>query len=296
MEKKWTGWHSFGLMAILVAIALFGLLIPVNQILLSWLLTLVALTVFAMLAGHGITGRFWFGWLINEQYRMSLSRLQMFLWMIVVLSAFLTAALANIRMGYSEKAVAIAIPEYVWLAMGISTTALVGSPLILEGKKEKPTNQAEAEKTLVELNILDEPPVYPDMSDIAEDPQAMAYAENNYQIKENIYEVKAKTKVAEHTSGQLFRNTKPDDAKLTDLVSGEEVGNADILDLSRLQNLFFTLIIVGSYAAALGTLLVNSSGAIEKFPELGASQVALLGISTAGFLGAKAVDKQPDGE
>jgi len=282
------------MVVIIVAIALFGLLIPPAQILLSWLLTLVALSVFVMLVGHGITGRFWFGWLINEQYRMSLSRLQMFLWTVVVLSAFLTAALANIRMGYFKEAVSIAIPEEVWVAMGISTTALVGSPLILEGKKKKKTNLKEAEKTLVKLKILPEPPAYPDLAALANKPQALAQAQSKYQIEESKYKLEANTKIEEHTSGQLIRNTKPDDAELYDMVSGEEVGNADILDLTRLQNLFFTLILLGSYAAALGALFAAPSGAINQFPDLGTSEVALLGMSAAGYLGAKAVDKQPE--
>jgi len=266
-KSKWTGWHTFGLLAIIVAIALFGLLIPANQILLAWLLTLGALTLFVMLAGHGITGRFWLGWLINEQYRMSLSRLQMFLWTVVVLSAFLTAALANIRGGHFDTAAAIAIPEEVWLAMGISTTSLVGSPLILKGKKEKKTNEAEAERTAIRLGLLAE-----DATD------------------------KKKREVAEkHSSGQLDRNEKPEDARLYDLVRGEEVGNADVLDLTRLQNLFFTLILIGSYAASLGSILISASGTISKFPEIGASNLALLGISHAGYLASKAVDKQPEG-
>lgn len=268
MEEKWTGWHTFGLVAIIVAIALFGLLIPANQILLAWLLTLGALTLFAMLTGHGITGRFWFGWLINEQYRMSLSRLQMFLWTVVVLSAFLTAALANIRVGHSDTAVAIAIPEEVWLAMGISTASLVGSPLILGGKKEKKTNKEEAEKTAIRLGLL------------AED----ASPEDKEEVTKK------------HSSGQLDRNKKPEDARLYDLVRGEEVGNAAVLDLTRLQNLFFTLILTGSYAVSLGSILVSASGMISKFPEIGASSLALLGISHAGYLASKAVDKQPEGE
>ena len=268
MDKKWTGWHTLGLLATIVAIALFGLLIPENQILLAWLLTLVALALFAMLAGHGITGCFWFGWLINEQYRMSLSRLQMFLWTVVVLSALLTAALANIKAGYSDTALAIAIPKEVWVAMGISTASLVGSPLILKGKKEKETNKKEAAKTAVRLGLL------------AEDAD----------------EEKRKEVTEKRSSGQLDRNEKPEDARLYDLVRGEEVGNADVLDLTRLQNFFFTLILIGSYAVCLGTKLVSASGTVSKFPEIGASSLALLGISHAGYLTSKAVDKQPEGE
>jgi len=266
MKEKWTNWHTLGLVAIIVGIALIGLLIPANQILLAWLLTLGGLALFTMLAGHGVTGNFWLGWLINEQYRMSLSRLQMFLWTDVVLSAFLTAALANIRAGFAQTAVAIAIPEQVWLAMGISTASLVGSALILKGKTEKETNIDASEKTLIQLKALAE----------TDPPDTKASVS------------------AEHSSGQLDRNVKPEQARLYDLVRGEEVGNRDVLDLTRLQNLFFTLILIGSYAVSLGSILVSASGSITEFPELGTSQLALLGISHAGYLTIKAVDKQPE--
>src|SRR5262249_51624542 len=106
LNANWTRWHTFGLLGTLAAIVLFGFLIPLERIFLIWLLILGALVLFAMIAGHGITGQFWFGWLIDEQYTMSLSRLQMFLWTVVVLSSFLTAAIVNIKKGYDDVAVA----------------------------------------------------------------------------------------------------------------------------------------------------------------------------------------------
>lgn len=82
---------------------------------------------------------------------------------------------------------------------------------------------------------------------------------------------------------------------------GEETGNANILDFTRLQNLFFTLILVGVYAASLGGLLSEAAKTIEltpikEFPSLSTAFVALLGISHAGYLVAKGTDKQPEGE
>jgi hypothetical protein len=74
-----------------------------------------------------------------------------------------------------------------------------------------------------------------------------------------------------------------------------------VLDLTRLQNLFFTLILVGAYAASIGSLLARSgvnisTAQISQLPNLDASGVALLGISHAGYLAGKAVDKQPEGK
>jgi hypothetical protein len=262
MNNNWKWYHPLFLLLTVVITFRVGQAIPASKIILTWFIIMAALTFFTMVASHGITGRFFLGWLINEQYRMSLSRLQMFLWTVVVLSAFFTAVLANINAGYQFVALDIGIPEELWIAMGISTTALVASPLILTEKKKQTTNEDAYQRTLQN----------PD-SDICE----------------------------QNCIGQLQQNTKPEDARLYNLISGEEVSNWNILDLSRLQNLFITLVLVTAYAASLGCYLlkvVNEIGGmpIDKFPELNASFIALLTISHAGYLVGKAVPNQPEGE
>jgi len=273
MDWKW--YHSLGLVVIVVAAYLVGQALPASQIQWTWLVFLAALTLFTMLVSHGITGRFWLGWLINEQYRMSLSRLQMFLWTVVILSGFFAAVLANVKSGHQLNALNIAIPEELWLAMGISTTSLVGSPLILSDKKKKKTN---LEAVARSYNY---------------DVQALAAGDDS-----TVNQVKEKANA--NFTGQLHRNTKPEGARLYDLVRGEETGNCNVLDLSRLQNLFFTLVLVGAYAATLGAHLIAgaskiSETAIGSFPGLSAGFVALMGISHAGYLAAKRVDTQPEG-
>lgn len=273
-NPNWQRYHSIGIPVLILAIILCGLLIPANLILLTWILILVLLVLLIMMFGQGITGHFWLGWMVNEQFRMSLSRLQMALWTLVVLSGFLTAALANLAAGHIEEALDIAIPPELWVTMGISTTSLVGSGLILTEKKKEKTNEDEALRGMVEFGLL------------AEGADAAT----------------ATATVQEHTSGQLQRNTNPSQARLYDLVCGEEVGNFNVLDLARLQNLFFTLVLVGAYAATLGNMFAGAAGSsgsaapISQFPALDASIVALLGISHGGYLVGKAVDKQPKGE
>lgn len=273
-NPNWQWYHSIGIPVLILAIILCGLLIPANLMLLTWILILVFLVLLTMMFGQGITGRFWFGWMVNEQFRMSLSRLQMALWTMVVLSGFLTAALANLATGHIEEALNIAIPPELWVTMGISTTSLVGSGLILTEKKKEKTNKDEALRGMVEFGLL------------ARDADPATETEV----------------VDARTSGQLLRNTNPSQARLYDLVSGEEVGNFNVLDLTRLQNLFFTLVLVGAYAATLGNLFAGAavhSGAaapISGFPDLDTSIVALLGISHGGYLVGKASNKQPKGE
>jgi hypothetical protein len=94
-DPQWTPWHTFVLLLIIAIMALTGLLFPSRARLGSWMITLVLLGTFAAVAGQGITG-LWRGLLIDERNKISLARLQLTLWTIVVLSGFLTAALSNL--------------------------------------------------------------------------------------------------------------------------------------------------------------------------------------------------------
>ena len=95
---QWTGWHTVGLLIIIVLMVLVGLLIPLRARLWAWVVNLILLAAFATIAGQGITG-LWRGLLIDERNKISLSRLQVTLWTIVVLSGFLTTALSNLASG-----------------------------------------------------------------------------------------------------------------------------------------------------------------------------------------------------
>lgn len=245
-ENKRDVFFFIGLLTAVGAIYMLGKNRPLSEIATTWGWILLIMVLFTVLASYLITDRLLFGWLINEQNRMSLSRLQMFLWTIVVLSAFVTAVFANLHLEHFETAVSIAIPQELWLAMGISTASLVGTGLIQESKKEREPTEDRIRAVNSRVGLL----------------------------------------------------AKADKASLLDLIRGEEVGNKGTVDLTRVQNLLFTFVLVGAYASSLGAMFaqlatdtVNSP--ITRFPELGSSAIALLTISHAGYLSAKAIDKQP---
>ncbi|MEW6181754.1 MAG: hypothetical protein AB1500_01065 [Bacillota bacterium] len=250
-KPNWTGWHTFGLLAIIAAIMLIGLLASSGDKLCAWLGIIALMAVFTTVAGHGVTG-LWRGLLIDERNKISLSRLQMTLWTIVVLSGFFTAALSNLRNGQTAP-LSIAVPSELWLLMGISTTSLVGSPLIKSGKRAKEPRQAERDCT---FDLI---------------------AKQGGDIN----------KVT--NKGQIVVNTTPEEARWSDLFRGEETGNAAQLDLAKIQMFYFTLILVLAYATALGAALAGSAAKIAGFPALDPGMVALMGISHAGYLTNKAV-------
>jgi hypothetical protein len=245
----WKTAHTASTVAIIIAIPVIGLLLPSR--LLGWILTLALLTLFTFIAGRGITG-LWRGALIDERNRISLSRLQLILWTLLVLSAYLTAAFGNLSGDYAEP-LAIAIPGDLWVLMGISTTSLVASPLLKTNKMRSTPDQAQERRTRALL------------------------------ASQGVDDSKVKTE------GLIVVNAEPGDAQWSDLFKGEESGNAGLLDMAKIQMFYFTLIAVIAYASALGRMFWTNAFPVGAFPDFAPGMIALLGISHGGYLTNKAI-------
>lgn len=216
----------------------------------AWTLTLLLMAAFVLVAGRAVTG-FWFGALIDNRNCISLSRLQMILWTVLVLSAYLCASLYNVGLEQGDP-LAIAIPAQVWILLGISTTSLVGSPLIKGEKRRKAAETKQTNATTAEY--------------------------------EKLHGVKPTA------DGVMMRKPDPSHACWGDVFQGEETGNGARLDLSKIQMFFFTVILVMAYGAAVAEMFYGAGGApISAFPGLDESATILLGISHAGYLAHKAV-------
>lgn len=70
-----------------------------------------------------------FGILIDERNKVSLSRLQATVWTVIVVSGFAAIGLGRMTANVPDP-LAVAIPEELLWVLGISATALVGTPLI----------------------------------------------------------------------------------------------------------------------------------------------------------------------
>jgi hypothetical protein len=73
--------------------------------------------------------------LIDERNKMSLSRLQVTVWSVIILCAIASIGLSRVEAGV-EDPLAIAIPEELLWVLGITGTALVGTPLIQKVKAD----------------------------------------------------------------------------------------------------------------------------------------------------------------
>ena len=256
--------ESLLLLAIIAAVALIGWRWKAphdqpGQAVTIWLVNMGLLVAFTVIAGHIIVGLFR-GVLIDSSNKISLSRLQMLLWTVLILSGFLTAVLVNIHRGHPEP-LSIELHTQLWALLGISTTSLVGSPLIKNNKKSEPTNKVAQEKTesLLRSQGVDTPI---------------------------------------HAEGRVLVNDTPKDARWTDIFKGEENANGAYLDLGKIQMFFFTLVTWFAYAIAFGNELQKSvklnAPKFSAFPDLDTGMIALLGISHAAYLANKAIPHTPE--
>jgi hypothetical protein len=216
----------------------------------AWLIIMVIMAAFAVLAGRGITG-YWRGILIDNRNKISLGRLQLLTWSLVVLSAIVTAGVTNGAFG-AQSALAIHVPEELWVLLGISTASAIAGPALLAPKRDQKADLTELNKTVNELERVD-------------------------QVRVNVKD-----------ENVLLSNESKADARWGDLLKGDESGNAASVDVGKLQMFFFTFVLVLGYAVALAKQF-NAAGAITALPIVDSSMNTLLGISHTGYLANKVV-------
>lgn len=218
-------------------------------------LALTMLLFFLLLVVLGLrnTGRV-FGVLISERKVMSLSRFQITIWTLLILSAFLFVSLQRIADPTVLDPFAITLDWKLWALLGISTGSFVGAGMVSSVKKMK-------------------------------EPDGKATKEVAAFFKE------PESQVSENREGILYANDTTADATFLDVLQGDELKNTAYVDLSKVQMLLFTIVTVVAYGAALFSW-VNSNDPAELvvFPELSEGLITILGISHAGYLGNKAID------
>jgi len=226
---------------------------------LGWPITALSMLIYFLLLGRWICGRP-LGILINERNLMSLSRFQTLAWSVLLLSAFMTIAIKRVHTFWSVSGAAplnIQMDWHLWALMGISTTSLVGTPLLLTPKMTKNPSEQSFSKAAAQL------------------------AEPEQDIKSN-------------SQGTLYANSRIADAAFSDMFQGDEIGNTAHIDLAKLQMFYFTVVSLISLTYAIAASLSDIYG-IDKFamPIPPDGLLALLGISNAGYLTSKTADHTP---
>ncbi len=220
----------------------------------GWNLLLVTslMLVVMLVLGVAMTGSP-FGVLINERNLISLSRFQMAVWTVVILAAYFTYVFVRMK-DKSLDPLNVALDWHLWALLGISTTSLVGTPLILGTKKDKEPERSVTRKTAAHFNE-------PEQDVIA------------------------------NKQGTLYANSTMKDACLTDMFQGDELGNTAQIDLAKVQMFYFTVIAVICFFVIVYRVVVSgdppASASFDHLPALPDGMVALLGISHAGYLTSK---------
>jgi hypothetical protein len=107
---RWRPWHSAVVVAMTAFFVWMAVWLPWG-VYASWIIAMVALTGFTLVVGRGVTGA-WKGAFVDERLRMSLSRLQMLTWSIVIVAALGTMAIARAQTD-PVSAMDIAVPPTV---------------------------------------------------------------------------------------------------------------------------------------------------------------------------------------
>ncbi len=220
---------------------------------LTWLIVVAAFLIFVIALGVQICGRPW-GILINQRKLMSLSRLQIVLWTVILLSAYIAIALARIKCNVDDP-LNIQLDWHLWALLGISGTSFVGSSLIQSTKQKKePADAKPIEKAHIAF-------------------------------------VQPTDEIEKHAEGILYGNPDVKDARFADMFEGDELNNTEFIDIAKVQMFFFTIVAALSYSVALFHALVTTApNDLTSFPTLSDGLIAILTISHGAYLGNKTVD------
>jgi len=232
------------------------------------------LVIFAV--ALGIAGRLvkqrWDGVFIDRECRISLSRFQLILWTLLLVSALMTVGLTNTMaegtipapptgMKVPEGPLDIYIPPEIWALLGLGALTAVSAPGIKASRRIARNNPAVA-------------------------PFDEQRAIDTVQASQGLV-------VAPFYEGDVLVKASPEDARWRDLITGDYQG-APFVDVSKLQQLAFTILTVVVYAAGIWELLdvpLPTDGKVVPilfFPVASWGLVSLLGISHAAYL----TDKQ----
>jgi hypothetical protein len=239
------------IVAVNVIAGCFGTIIPYGLTnVVAWALTILLLIGCFAVIGLLPTGTppisDWRGVLIDQRNKISLSRFQLVLWSLLVISAIVTEGTINAFSGQCNP-LGLAIPNELWILLGLSGGTAVAAPVVLAAKSAAGTLATKA--------------------------------------------------ASAHTWADMFY--------------GDETGNSDQVDFSKVQQFFLTVVVILVYAVEIGAILLHPekcatcTAAADKtagaaagnicnavatlhFPSLSPGILAIIAVSQVAYIAYKA--------
>lgn len=218
---------------------------------LAWICCLAGLLGLLAFEGYMVRGRA-LGLLIDERNRFSLSRLQMTLWTVLVTTTLYVVFMTGVvRDSGTWRALDVTIDPNLVVLMGFSVASFIASPIALSIKARQPSDPVSLEKTGAKLEAMQSLDRRP------------------------------------HANGRVLVKGTPDDARMGDLIRGEDVGNANVVDLPRTQMLVVTAVVFLSYSALVAKLMAYGGAQIQSIPALSTTVLMLTLVSHGGYIAGK---------
>jgi hypothetical protein len=314
-DASWVLRHTIAFLGVVVVVVLviiggFQAVIPPFWI---WLILLVLFNILTLIISRAFTRR-WLGILIDDRNKYSLSRFQMVLWTLIILSAFMAAVLANIQLKllvYVSGAVdrqqivfepaGALVSDVLWHAGVLVLDEQTGTFTAAPGVDLSQINLAEPLKDGQQVYVPrpGETVTAQTVSREADENALTPTTPLSVQIPSEVWillgisttSLVAAPLIKSQKSETIVKNQSVSEARISDLFQGEEVNNFNLLDLGKVQLIYFTLIVIGAYMIAVASLFLRTQNAISALPALDGGVVAMLGVSHAGYLGNKAVNR-----
>jgi hypothetical protein len=191
------------------------------------------------------------GVLVGSRNKLSLSRLQMYLWTTLITSLFLITS--TFLIGVAPLATILpTYPWELWALLGIAIATVPASGLILKPKQDQQPTLDALERSSVEDHV-----------------------------------------------GLLEQRHSPDSWSFLDFFTGEEVANANEVEVSRFQSFFITVVLAIIFVGwcsqifwSLGSSDDWSKWAAENsYPKLGTTFIGLVAVSHGAYLAFKGITK-----
>lgn len=222
----------------------------------AWLIDLALVAFLFAAMGASFKG-YWFGILVDGRNKISLSRLQIVLWTILFVPTFLVFFLWNgahppLVSNSDSSTTAVDLAKALDLTVPETVWLLMGMAGL----------SAAAVPAILSAKPTPDPATSPP---------------------------RTPNDATKFLDGIVVKRRDGEKPRWSDIVLGDEAGNADAIDISKVQQLLFSVVAVVAYGYLIAQTAMAAQGYIPTLPHMSNGFLALIGASHATYLAYKGV-------